>query len=471
MSKELKEKLFKKKQCGWELLETEEQKEAVFDISQQYMDFINTSKTEREFMTNAKKEAIKQGFKPIEEADPEKDNKLFLSYDNVCGALVYIKHHEFEKGFNLVAGHVDAPRLDLKQNPLYQDSGLGLFKTHYYGGIKKYQWVTIPLALHGVVINKKEEAINVVIGEDENDPVFTILDLLPHLGRSQMDKKASTVIGAEDLNLVIGSIPFQFKNESDSIKLNMMNILNEKYGIVEEDFVCANLQVVPAGKARHVGLDRSLVGAAGQDDRSCSYLGMKALFDLVNKNEELISENLMMMFVDKEEIGSVGNSGTNSNLIQRIYNDVLNFYGVNDFKILAKSLRNSKGLSSDVNAGVNPSWKGVHDLKNASPIGYGIGCLTYTGARGKSGTSQSHPEFTRKIVNALKKDNVAHTFVNLGAVDVGGGGTIAKFMAYWGMQVIDCGVPVLAMHSPFEITSKVDLYMTYLAYKAFFKYL
>jgi aspartyl aminopeptidase len=412
--------------------------------------------------------AKKQGYVELEKAS-KKDKKLILSYDGIAGALVNLNDTtNFSDGFLMNGAHIDVPRIDLKQNPLYEAEDMAFFKTHYYGGIKKYQWVTRPLALHGVVILESGKEIEIVVGEKDSDPVFTINDLLPHLAKEQMAKNARTVIEGEQLNILIGSIPYKFKNEKDSIKLNILNYLFNKYGIKEEDFISAELQIVPAGKARDIGFDRSFVGSHGHDDRICSFLGMQALFDIsANK----IKKNLMMVFFDKEEIGSVGNGGAHSNLIERIVNDVLQLHGNKDYNVLIKALENSKFLSSDVNAGIDPEWASVNEPMNAAKIGSGV-CLTkFTGSGGKGGSNEAHAEFVADLRKAFNKDSVRWQPSELGKVDQGGGGTIAQFLAMYGMDVIDCGTPILSMHSPFEVASKMDIFHTYKAYKAFYKYL
>ena len=476
MSKDKKEKselegladklLFDKVSC-WEDLSKSEN-DQIFELSDGYKKFLDSSKTEREAIQSIAEIAADNGYVDIKDAT-QSDRKLFMSYDGVCGALVYINDPEsFENGFLMNGAHIDVPRIDLKGYPLYESEDMAYMKTHYYGGIKKYQWVTRPLAMHGVIICQDGRKVEIKIGEAEDDPVFTINDLLPHLSQQQNEKSANKVIEGEQLNILVGSIPFKFKSEKNAIKLNILNELNKRYGIVEQDFVSAELHLVPAGNARDVGFDRSFVGAHGQDDRICSYLGMKALID-VDKSET--KQNLMMVFFDKEEIGSMGNSGANSNLIERMVNDILNLYGKGDYNCLIKALENSSFLSSDVNAGIDPEWKSVMEPLNSAKIGYGV-CLTkFTGTRGKSGSNEAHAEFVAKIRSAFNKDNVKWQTTELGKVDQGGGGTIAYHLARYGMDVVDCGTALLSMHSPFEVASKADIYHTYKAYKAFYKYL
>ncbi|MGI6393267.1 MAG: aminopeptidase [bacterium] len=448
----------------WEGLKKNEMK-TVLDFSEGYKKFLDNAKTEREAVNEIRKIALTKGYKEITKAKPT-DKKLFINFDNVACVLAEINDTSFKDGFLMVGAHIDTPRLDLKGSPLYEAEDMAYFKTHYYGGIKKYQWVTRPLALHGVVVTENGDLKEIVIGEDENDPVFTINDLLPHLAQEQMQKNARTVIEGENLNILIGSIPYNFKSEKDSIKMNIMAMLNEKYGIKEEDFVSAELQLVPAGKARDIGFDRSFVGAHGQDDRVCTYAAMQALFDSGKS-----SKNKIAMFFDKEEIGSKGNAGANSNILERAVNNIINFYGKGDYNRLINSLADSKFLSADVNAGIDPEWAGTMEKMNAAKIGFGV-CLTkFTGSGGKSNSNEAHAEFVAECRRAFNKDKIKWQTAELGRVDLGGGGTIAMFIAEYGMDVVDCGTALLSMHSPFEIASKADIYHTYGAYKAFYNYL
>ncbi|MBN1971146.1 MAG: aminopeptidase [Candidatus Delongbacteria bacterium] len=462
----LAEKLLFKKKNGWEKLSEADYKE-LMALSEGYKSFLDSSKTEREAIVTITKLAEEQGYKHISKAT-KKDTKLLLTYDKVCGCIVNVKDPEaFAKGFLMNGAHIDVPRIDLKQFPMYEAEGMAYMKTHYYGGIKKYQWVTRPLALHGAIVKLDGEVVNIVIGEDDNDPVFTINDILPHLAKDQYAKPANKIIEGEQLNILIGSIPYKFESGDNAIKLHILNELNKKYGIVEQDFVSAELQLVPAGKARDIGFDRSFVGSHGHDDRICSYLGMVALFDA---EKEGIKENSMTIFFDKEEIGSMGNSGANSNLIERMVNDVLNLYGKGDYNTLIKALENSKHLSSDVNAGIDPEWASVNEPMNACKIGCGMALTKFTGSGGKGGSNEAHAEFVAEVRKAFNKDGALWQTSELGKVDQGGGGTVAQYLASYGMDVVDCGVPILSMHSPFEVASKMDIYHTYKAYKAFFKY-
>ncbi|HNT28673.1 MAG TPA: aminopeptidase, partial [bacterium] len=336
---------------------------------------------------------------------------------------------------------------------------------HYYGGIKKYQWVTRPLAMHGVVVLENGKKIEVVIGEEEGDPVFTINDLLPHLAQEQMERNARKVIEGENLNILVGSIPYNFKPEASAIKVNILKMLHDRYGFAEQDLVSAELQLVPAGNARDVGLDRSFVGSHGQDDRICAFAGMRALLDLPKSDR-----NIVAVFFDKEEIGSKGNAGANSNLLELAVAEILGHYGVTDYATVLKALRNSRFLSADVNAGIDPEWAGVVEKMNAAKIGFGV-CLTkFTGSGGKSNSSEAHAEFVAQVRKAFNKDGALWQTAELGKVDLGGGGTIAMYIAEYGMDVLDVGTALLSMHSPFEVASKADLYHTYKAYKAFYKY-
>ncbi|MFO7736721.1 MAG: aminopeptidase [bacterium] len=462
--KELKKKLMHDKKNAWKEI-TEAERKRIFKFSDGYKTFLNEAKTERESVSFIRDYALKNGYKEIEKAS-KKDKKLFLSFDDAAAMMVNINDTAFKDGFLMVGAHIDTPRIDLKANPLYEDMDMAFMKTHYYGGIKKYQWVTRPLALHGCVIFEDGKRKDVVIGEDENDPVFTINDLLPHLAQEQIKKNAAKVIEGEQLNILVGSVPYKFKDEKDAIKLAILDHLHEKYGIKEEDFISSEMQLVPAGKARDVGFDRSFVGSHGQDDRVCSYAGMKALADMGKSKR-----NAAMLFFDKEEIGSKGNTGANSNIMERAVMKILSLYGKGDYATVLSNLENTKFLSSDVNAAVDPCWKGVHEEMNAGVTGSGV-CLTkFTGVKGKANSNEAHAEFVAECRHAFNKDKVRWQTAEMGKVDQGGGGTIAMFIAEYGMDVIDCGTPILSMHSPFEIASKADIYHTYKAYLAFFKHM
>ena len=462
MSEELKEKLFNKKKVGWENMDTRE-KEEVFNFSNGYMDFLNKAKTEREFIKQAKKVADENGFKDISEYQELKtgDKVYFINRDKSM-YLAVIGQEKMENGLHIIGAHVDSPRLDLKPNPLYEDGGFAYFKTHYYGGIKKYQWTTIPLSIHGVIVKTNGEKIEVNIGENENDPIFTITDLLPHLAMEQMEKKLKNGVAGEDLNLLIGSIPFEGEKITEKVKLNILNILNQKYGIVEADLLSSELELVPAFKARSLGFDSSMVAAYGQDDKVCAYSAFTAMMNLEN-----VKNTAVCILSDKEEIGSMGNTGMESHMFDYFISELLNKSGENRVNLLDKVFCYSKMLSSDVDAGFDPIYASVSDKNNAGFLGKGISLNKYTGARGKSGASDANAEYVAWVRNILDKYNIKYQLAELGKVDIGGGGTIAYILANKGVDVIDCGVPLLSMHSPYEVTSKFDIYEAFKTYKAF----
>ena len=377
--------------------------------------------------------------------------------------LAIIGNEDIENGLNIIGAHADSPRLDLKPNPLYEDSGLAFLKTHYYGGIKKYQWTTIPLAIHGVIVKSNGEKVEVRIGEDEEDPIFTITDLLPHLAQDQMDKKLRNAIDGENLNLLVGSIPYG-KDVAEAVKLNILNILNEKYGITEIDFTSSELELVPAMKCRSMGFDNSMVAGYGQDDKICVYASLTALMEIQNPLKTSVC-----IISDKEEIGSMGNTGMESHVFDTFISEILNKMGINRPNLLEKVFCNSKMLSADVDAALDPIYASVSEKNNAAQFGGGIGLNKYTGARGKSGASDANAEFVAEVRNIFEKNNVKYQVSELGKVDVGGGGTIAYILANKGIDVIDCGVPILSMHAPYEVSSKFDLYSAYKGYIAFWK--
>ena len=348
--------------------------------------------------------------------------------------------------------------------PLYEDGGFAYFKTHYYGGIKKYQWTAIPLSIHGVIVKANGVKINVNIGEDESDPIFTITDLLPHLAQDQMEKKLKNGIDGEDLNVLLGSIPYEDEKESEAIKLNILNILNQKYDITEADFLSSELEIVPAFKARSLGLDGSMVASYGQDDRVCAYTSLRAMMDLDN-----VKTTAVCILSDKEEIGSMGNTGMESHMFDYFVSELLNKTGENRPNLLDKVFCFSRMLSADVDAGFDPIYASVSDRTNAAFLGKGIGLNKYTGARGKSGASDANAEYVAWVRNLLEKNDIRYQISELGKVDVGGGGTIAYILANKGVDVIDCGVPVLSMHAPYEVTSKYDVYSAYKTYKCFWE--
>ena len=464
MEEELKEKLFNKKDNGWDTLGSN-QKEEVFDLSKKYMDFLNVAKTEREFIKHARKLANENGYKDIMEFDTLKPgDKIYFVNREKSMYLAIIGEKSIEEGLHIIGSHVDSPRLDLKPNPLYEDTGLAYFKTHYYGGIKKYQWTTIPLSIHGVIVKANGEKIEVNIGEDEEDPIFTITDLLPHLAQEQMEKKLKNGVDGEDLNLLIGSIPYNSSKISEKVKLNILNILNQKYGITEADLTSSEIELVPAFKARSLGFDGSMVAAYGQDDKVCAYTSLHAMMELEN-----VKNTAVCILSDKEEIGSMGNTGMESHMFDFFISEILNKLGVNRPNLLDKVFCFSKMLSSDVDAGFDPIYASVSDKHNAGFLGKGISLNKYTGARGKSGASDANAEYVAWVRNILERNDIKYQIAELGKVDIGGGGTIAYIIANKGADVIDCGVPVLSMHAPYEVTSKYDIYSAYKTYKAFWE--
>lgn len=454
------ENILNKKSCGW-LDVNDTKKDDIFKFCNSYIDFLNECKTERETSKYIVSKLQEDGFKNISEtANLNSGDKVYMLNRDKSVYAAIIGNDDLTNGLNIIGSHIDSPRLDLKPNPLYEDAKLALFKTHYYGGIKKYQWTTIPLAIHGVVVKPDGTKIDITIGEDDDDTVFTITDILPHLAQEQYEKKIGKAIEGEDLNLLIGSIP----NSENSVKENIMKIINEKYDITEVDFYSSELEVVPAFKAKNLGLDKSMVVGYGQDDRVCAYTSLKALLEAKRNDKTIIS-----IFADKEEIGSVGNTGMCSQMFDLFINELLNKTNQNNPGALNKTYCNSIMLSADVGAGTDPNYQSVSEKNNSSFIGYGVELNKYTGSRGKSGASDANAEFVAKVRNIFEKNNIKYQVSELGKVDLGGGGTIAYILADKGMDVIDCGVPVISMHSPYEVTSKFDIYSAYEGYKAFFE--
>ena len=460
---ELQKSLFNDKKCGWADL-GDEKKNEIYGYCNSYMEFLNKGKTEREIIKESKYIAESNGFKNLDEVDSLKPgDKIYYINKNKAMYLAVIGYDSIENGLNVIGAHADSPRLDLKPNPLYEDDGFAFFKTQYYGGIKKYQWTTIPLALHGVVVKKNGEKVEINIGENENDPIFVITDLLPHLAQEQMQRKLGDGVKGEELNLLIGSIPYNDNDVSEKVKLNILNLLNKKYGIIEADFLSAELEIVPAFKAKSLGFDESMVAAYGQDDKVCVYTSLSALMNIQNPKTTAVC-----LIADKEEIGSMGNTGMQSNVFDTFISEILNKLGVNRPNLLDKVFCNSRMLSADVDAGLDPTFSSVAEKNNASYLGRGLGICKYTGGRGKSGSSDANAEFVAYVRNMLESNNLSYQISELGKVDLGGGGTIAYILANKGMDVIDCGVPVLSMHAPYEVTSKFDVYTAFEAYKAFF---
>ena len=464
MDNNIDNKLINKKESGWNSV-SDEEKVNIFKFSKGYMDFINKSKTERLFVNNAKLLLEENGFKDINAIESlNKSDKVYYINRDKSIFIAVIGNKPSSEGFNLIGAHIDSPRLDLKPNPLYEDSGFAYFKTHYYGGIKKYQWTTIPLSIHGVIVKPNGDKINVEIGENDDEPVFTITDLLPHLANEQMSKKANNIIEGEDLNLLIGSIPYN-DDEQNQVKLNILNILNKKYGIKEIDFTSSELEIVPAFKARSLGFDESLVAAYGQDDKVCAYTSLKAILETQNPDKTCIC-----ILADKEEIGSMGNTGMASHTFEYFVSELLNKTGENKPNMIDKVFNNSKMLSSDVDAGFDPIYKSAYDIHNTSFLGGGVTLNKYTGSRGKSGASDANAEYVGYIRNILESNNIKYQVCELGKIDLGGGGTIAYLLADKGIDIIDAGISVLSMHAPYEVTSKFDIYSAYKFYKEFYKY-
>lgn len=456
----MKKDILNKKECGW-LKINEDEKQSIFNYCNSYIEFLNKCKTEREASNYIVDKLKNNGFIDINTVESVKTgDKLYMQNRNksVYAAII---GDDLLSGLNIIGSHIDSPRLDLKPNPLYDDAKIGLFKTHYYGGIKKYQWTTIPLALHGVVVKANKEKVSICIGEDDNDPIFTITDILPHLAQNQYEKKIGKAIEGEDLNAVVGSIP---NSDNESIKENILSLLNKKYDIKEIDFYSSELELVPAFKARNLGFDESMVAAYGQDDRVCSYDNLMAFINAKN-----ISKTNVAIFADKEEIGSVGNTGMCSETFDLFISELLNKQNINYPNAINKVYCNSKMLSADVGAAVDPNYQDVSEKNNSSYIGYGVELNKYTGARGKSGASDANAEFVADIRNIFESNDIKYQVSELGKVDIGGGGTIAYILANKGIDVIDCGVPIISMHSPYEIASKFDIYEAYLGYKAFFE--
>ena len=425
-----------------------------------YKAFLDKAKTEREAVIETVKQAEAKGFRPFEKGKKYQPNDKFYFVNRDKAVILGVMGSEcISKGVRLSAAHIDSPRLDLKQNPLYEDKELCLFKTHYYGGIKKYQWPTVPLSLHGVIVKADGTKVSVAVGEDDSDPVFCVTDILPHLADEQMRRPAPKIIKGEELNILIGSRPFKDDKASNKVKLAIMAILNEKYGIIEDDFISAELEAVPQFKARDVGFDRSMVGAYGQDDRVCAYTALQAILDC-----EEPKKTCLTILTDKEETGSDGNTGLNSSYLPYFIADLAKPFGFEGREVISAS----ECLSADVNAAFDPTFSTPFEIRNASQINYGVVATKFTGARGKSGTSDASAEFVGRIRKLFDDNDIIWQTGELGAVDAGGGGTVAQYVANLDFDVIDVGVPVLSMHAPFEITSKIDTYMAYRSFCVFF---
>jgi len=446
----------------WDVLTQKERKTAL-DFSKGYKKFLDAARTEREAVREIVTMAKAKGFSETPSKKPLKYLKINREKSI---ALAVIGKKPLTEGFRIVISHIDAPRLDLKQNPLYEDVDLALLRTHYYGGIKKYQWVAIPLAIHGTIIKKDGTKLNLVLGEDDKDPVFTICDLLPHLSHKTQDtKKLRDAIVGEKLTILVGSIPFPDEEAKERFKLNILDILNKRWGLVEEDFLSAEIEVVPAFKTRDVGFDESLIGGYGQDDRVCAYCSLQAILS-VEKQPEWTS---IALFLDKEEIGSDGNTGAKSTFLELVVSDLFRLQKKNPTsEALRQALFNAKALSADVNGAINPNYQDVHEKQNAARLGYGVCVTKFTGSGGKYNANDASAEYVGEIRRLFNENGVVWQMAELGKVDEGGGGTIAKYLAEYGMDMIDCGTVLLGMHSPFEISSKMDVYETFKAYKVFY---
>ncbi|MDD7218875.1 MAG: aminopeptidase [Clostridia bacterium] len=449
---------------------TDMEEEELEQVAKSYRHFLNVGKTERECITQIVKEAREAGYQALDEklAEGRKlqtGDKVYIVGMKKVIALFHIGQDDITQGMNILGAHIDSPRLDIKQNPLYEDTDLAYLDTHYYGGVKKYHWVALPLAIHGVAVRKDGSVIQVNIGENEEDPVVYITDLLIHLSGKQMEKKATEVVEGENLDILIGSRPLKdVKDEEkkEAVKQNILRILKEKYNMEEEDFLSAELEIVPAGKARDCGLDRSMVAAYGQDDRVCAYTSLLAMLEI-----ETPRKTACCLLVDKEEIGSVGATGMQSRFFENAVAELLDSMGCYSDLALRRTLKNSSMLSSDVSAAFDPVYGEYYDKKNAAYMGRGIVLNKYTGSRGKSGSNDANAEYVAKVRRIFDSHNVAFQTAELGKVDAGGGGTIAYIAALYGMEVIDSGVAVLSMHAPWEVTSKADIYEAKKAYKAF----
>lgn len=433
-----------------------------------YMDFLDNGKTERECVKVIEALAKEHGYVDLQDVIKDKKklkagDKVYAICMNKTVAMFHIGKKKLENGLNILGAHIDSPRMDVKQNPLYENGDFAYFDTHYYGGIKKYQWVTLPLAIHGVVVKKDGSTLDISIGEDKRDPVFCVTDLLIHLAGEQMEKKANKVIEGEKLDILVGSIPLKDKDK-DAVKENILVLLKEKYDIEEEDFMSAELEVVPAGRAREAGLDKSMIMSYGQDDRVCAYTSLLAMLEVDN-----VDKTTCCLLTDKEEIGSVGATGMQSKFFENTVAELMNAMGTYSDISLRRCLASSCMLSSDVNAAYDPLFAEAFEKNNASYFGRGMVFSKFTGSRGKSGSNDANAEYIAKIRKMMDDNSICYQTAELGKVDVGGGGTIAYILSLYGMEVIDCGVAVLNMHAPWEITSKADVYETLKGYKVFLR--
>lgn len=450
---------------AWDKL-NDTQYDEVFKFNEGYINFLNTGKTEREAVDAAVEAAERKGFVNITGCGGLKPgDRIYAVNRKKELVLGIIGSKPFTDGLNIVGAHIDSPRLDLKPQPFYEEGMLSLAKTHYYGGIKKYQWVAMPLALHGVAVKEDGGIIKFAIGEKPGDPVFTVTDLLPHLAKDQMEKKLAEGVAGEALNILVGGVPIKNREIKDRFKQSVLEYLNRSMGLLEEDFISADIEAVPAWPAADTGFDRGLVAGYGQDDRVCAYTALQALLDI-----EKPAHTSLVLLTDKEEVGSMGNTGMQSAFFENFVAGIVAL-GTGNYKdlLVRTTLANSRGLSADVNAGLDPNYEGVMDKLNAARLGCGVVLTKYTGSRGKSGSSEASAEFVAAIRKIFNSNNVVWQTGELGKVDQGGGGTIAYLLANYDMDIVDCGVALLGMHSPFEVASKVDVYMAYRAYQSFIK--
>ena len=459
-----------KKESAWKKYNVEDL-EKLNNICNDYKRFLTVSKTEREATKEIIRRAEEKGYKNLEDyiknnVEIRPGDKIYVNNKGKAVALFHIGEKPITEGMNILGAHIDSPRIDLKANPIYESDGFVYFDTHYYGGIKKYHWVTLPLALHGVVVKKDGQKIEICIGEEESDPVVGITDLLPHLAAEQMKKEASKLIEGEDLDILIGNKPkiVTDKDEKEEVKNNILTLLKEKYNIEEEDFLSAEIEAVPAGAARDFGLDKSMIMSYGQDDRVCAYTSLEAFLEV-----EETEKTLSCILVDKEEIGSVGATGMESHFFDNAIAEICVLMNENSPVAVRRVLNHSKMLSSDVNAAYDPLYKSVMDKNNSSEFGLGVVFCKFTGSRGKSGSNDANAEYIAELRKIMDDANVSFQISELGKVDIGGGGTIAYILANYNVEVIDCGVGVLSMHAPWEVTSKADIYEAYRGYIAFLK--
>jgi aspartyl aminopeptidase len=460
-TKALEEKVKLTGKLVWDRYDEDRIRE-VFSFADGYKRFLNEAKTEREAVEEIVKSARKAGFCAV--SPKAKDKRIYRLNRDKSVALATMGKRPLEQGLRIIVSHIDSPRLDLKQNPLYEELDMVLLRTHYYGGIKKYQWVAQPLALHGIIVTADGKGVTIRVGEDEADPVFTICDLLPHLSRkAQEEKKLKEAIEAEKLTILAGHLPFADKEAKERVKLRVLELLHRQYGIVEEDFLSAELELVPASKARDVGFDRAFVAAYGQDDRVCAYAALKAMEEVDTPPYTTVA-----LFLDKEEVGSEGNTGAKSHFLELFVMDIFRNAGKEPSEAVIKEvLFTSKAVSADATAGIDPNYKDVHEAQNNAKIGYGVCLSKFTGAGGKYSSSDASAEYVGEIRKLFNRTGVVWQMGELGKVDEGGGGTVAKYLALYGMDIIDCGTPMLSMHSPFEVASKGDIYETFRAYRAF----